>query len=270
MPPAVESVALQTGVTLPYVEQGDRSGVPVLFLHGYTDSHRFFKPLLDHLPETLRALVPTQRGHGEASRPLHGYRPRDFAADAAAFLDALGVERAVVAGESSGGYVAQWLALEWPERVLGLALLSSPRDFLDKPGLGELRRAVSLLEDPVDPEFVREFVAGTVAETLAPELLEALVQEARRVPARVWRATLEGLIRAEVPTERGAIGLPALLVWGDRDTLVARADQEALLGAMPNAKLVVYAGAGHSVAYERPRRCASDVAAFALSAARGP
>jgi len=266
----VESITIDTGVTLPYVEQGDRSGPPVLFLHGYADSWRFFEPLLEHLSPALRALVPTQRGHGDAVRPLHGYRPVDFAADAAALLDAAGARRAVVVGQSSGGYTAQRLALDQPERVLGLVLLGSPRDFRDKPGLAEIRRAVSRLEDPVDPEFVREFVAGTVGGTLSPEQVERLAGESRKMPARVWRATLDGLIGAEVPVEVGEIASPTLLIWGDGDTLVTRSEQHALASAIPGAKLVVYSGAGHSVAWERPRRCASDVAAFARSLAGRP
>ena len=71
---AVDSVALSTGVTLPYVTQGDTSGVPVLLLHGYADSWRFFEPLLAHLPQSVHAYAPTQRGHGDADRPRAGYR----------------------------------------------------------------------------------------------------------------------------------------------------------------------------------------------------
>ena len=55
----VASVVLSTGVTLPYVEQGAVSGVPVLLLHGYADSWRFFEPLLDHLPDSTRSSSAT-------------------------------------------------------------------------------------------------------------------------------------------------------------------------------------------------------------------
>jgi alpha-beta hydrolase superfamily lysophospholipase len=47
--------------------------VPTVLLHGYADSWRFFEPLLDHLPEDVHAYVHTQRGHGDADRPAHGY-----------------------------------------------------------------------------------------------------------------------------------------------------------------------------------------------------
>src|SRR3712207_9373020 len=95
MTTVIESVELPNGVKLPYVEQGDPSGVPVLLLHGITDSWRSFEPVLPYLPASIRAFALTQRGHGDAERPAAGYHPRDFAADVAAFLDSQGLASAV-------------------------------------------------------------------------------------------------------------------------------------------------------------------------------
>src|SRR5918994_40377 len=81
----ITSVELPTGVTLPYVAQGDPAGVPVVLLHGGTDSWRSFQPVLPYLPSSIRAFALTQRGHGDARRPGSGYHPREFAADVAAF-----------------------------------------------------------------------------------------------------------------------------------------------------------------------------------------
>ena len=70
----VRSVTLSSGITLQYAERGQTSGVPVVFLHGVTDSWRSFEPVLDRLPGTVRALAMTQRGHGDSSKPDNGYR----------------------------------------------------------------------------------------------------------------------------------------------------------------------------------------------------
>src|SRR5687768_3405964 len=67
--PAVASAALSTGVTLPFVEQGDPAGMPVVLLHGLTDSWQSFAPVLPFLPASIRAFAVTQRGHGDADRP---------------------------------------------------------------------------------------------------------------------------------------------------------------------------------------------------------
>ena len=85
----IQTAELATGVTLEYTEQGDPSGVPVLLLHGLSDSRRSFERVLPHLPASIRALAVTQRGHGDSGKPESGYTADDFAADAAAFMDAL-------------------------------------------------------------------------------------------------------------------------------------------------------------------------------------
>src|SRR5689334_24781195 len=100
---ATRRVSLPTGVTLEYVEQGSPSGLPVLFAQGLSDSLRSYEPVLPHLLPSIRAIAVSQRGHGDSTRPETGYRVRDFAADLAAFLDAIGVERAVAVGHSMGG-----------------------------------------------------------------------------------------------------------------------------------------------------------------------
>jgi pimeloyl-ACP methyl ester carboxylesterase len=111
---AVQWVRLATGVRVPYGEQGDADGVPVVFLHPYADSHRFFELALPYLPAGIHAFLPTQRGHGDADKPPSGYSLDELSGDLAAFLDAVGVGRAVVVGHSSGGYVAQRFALDHP------------------------------------------------------------------------------------------------------------------------------------------------------------
>jgi len=90
-----KSIVLPGRTRLEYVEQGNSEGFPVVFLHGVTDSWRSRELVLPHLPPWIRALAPSQRGHGESDRPAD-YRARDFAEDIAAFGDALGLDRFVL------------------------------------------------------------------------------------------------------------------------------------------------------------------------------
>ena len=66
----------------------------------------------------------------------------------------------------------------------------------------------------------------------------------------------------EFPGELSRIKVPTLIIWGDRDSIVTKDDIEALLKAIPGAKLVVHPGAGHVLYWEEPERVASDIAAF--------
>jgi non-heme chloroperoxidase len=240
---------------MPYVEQGDPSGTPALLVHAYVDSWRSFETLLGHLPESIRALAPTLRGHGDADKPASGYGLDELTTDLVAFMDDAGVEAAVVVGSSSGGYLAQRLALDVPERVL----IGVPRSLREPPAVLE---EIETLEDPVDAEFVREFVTATASGAVRPDFLQAMIGESVKVPAHVWKAALHGLVDAVPPTETGTIVAPTLIVWGDQDPFLSRADQERLAAAIPGAELAVYEGTGHLVHWEEPERVASEVADF--------
>jgi non-heme chloroperoxidase len=260
---AVKSIELPNRVKLPYVEQGDPSGAPLLLVHGYAGSWRDFEPVLLHLPESIRAFALTQRGHGDASRPTTGYRPHDFAADLAAFMDALHLEAAVIAGGSSGGFVVRHFAINHPQRTLGLVFLGSPATLRGNRSVQELwDSTISKLTDPVDPGFVREFLESTIDRPVPQAFVESMVQKSLKVPARVWRATLEGLLEDDSLSELDKIKAPTLIVWGDQDAFLPRADQEALAAAITGSRLLMYPGAGHTFYWEEPARVASDLVAF--------
>lgn len=263
MAPEIKSVELPTGVTLQYVQQGDPSGVPVLFLHGLSDSWHSFELVLPCLPEFIRAFALTQRGHGDSSRPEAGYRFHDFAADVVAFMDALGLETAVVVGHSLGSTIARRFALDHPGRSLGLVLVASFASFTTNPVAQQLwDEVVSEMDDPVDPVFVREFQESTIARPVPQSFLETVVQESLKLPARVWRATVSGSLQDDFSEESGRIEAPTLLVWGDRDGMVSRDDQVKQTAAITGSWLVVYSGTGHAVHWEEPDRFASDLVNF--------
>jgi non-heme chloroperoxidase len=263
MTPVLKSVELRNGVRLPYVEQGDPSGIPVLLLHGATDSWHSFEGVLPHLPPSIRAFALSQRGHGDADRPAEGYRPEDFAADVAAFVDTLELGPAVIAGHCMGSSVAQRFAIDHPGRTLGLVLAGSFATMRGNPAVVELwDSAVSQLTDPIDPGFALEFQQSTIARPVPPALLDTVVRESLKVPARVWRAVIEALLEADFSGELGRIEAPTLIVWGDQDAICSRDDQVALATAIAGSQLVVYTGVGHALHWEEPGHFAADLVAF--------
>src|SRR5262245_60265856 len=258
-----KSVQLPTGVRLPYVEQGDPSGVPMVLLHGVTDSWHSFELVLPHLPEWIHAFALTQRGHGDADRPATGYRTRDYAADVAAFVDAVGHQPAIIVGHSMGGTNAQRFAIDHPEHTRGLVLVGSFPSYKSNVAVAEFwESVVSGLTDPIDPSIAREFQEGTLAQPVPPTFLDTAVAESLKVPARVWRASFEGFFEDDCVAELGKITAPTLIVWGDRDALCTRRDEVALLAAIANSRLIVYEGAGHGAHWEEPQRFARDLVAF--------
>lgn len=248
-------VRLTTGVTLRYSVQG--TGAPVVLLHPWTESRGCFDRLLPLLPGTIRAYAVDQRGHGDADKPATGYALADYADDVVAFLDAMDLPSAVLVGSSSGGYVAQRVAVDHPDRVAGLVLVGAPRSLHGRPAFAD---EVDRLTDPVDPEWVRASLAWFPLHHPVPDwYLADRVADGARTPARVWQQALAGLTEAPPPTETGTITAPTVIIWGERDDLLPRTDADLLAAAIPNAHLVIYEDTGHLVLWECPDRVAHDL-----------
>jgi len=253
-------VDLSTGVSVAFVRQGDRAGPPVLLLHAWGESLRCFDRLVPLMPPSFHLLAIDQRGHGDAGKPPDGYDLASLGEDIEAFMDAVGLTSAVLVGSSSGGYVAQQVAMRSPERVAGLVLLGSPRSLRGRPQFAD---EVERLRDPVDPAWVRTFL-GTfpLLHDVPRWYFEDRVSDAVRIPAIVWRRSLAGLVSSPAPIEAGTIAAPTLILWGDHDGLLPREDQLALESAIPNSRLVVYEGVGHLILWEQPECVAADLTGF--------
>ncbi|GAB4198928.1 MAG: alpha/beta hydrolase [Roseiflexaceae bacterium] len=256
---------LATGVRLSYAECGDQNGPTVLLLHGYTDSWFSFSRLLPLLAPELRLIAPDQRGHGDSERPVSGYSMAHYAADALALLDVLGQHEAIVVGHSMGSFIAQAIALAAPERVRGLVLIGSATTARN-PGVLGLRDAVAELSDPVPEAFAREFQASTIHHPVPAPFLDRVVAESLKLPARVWQAALDGLLDADQAAQLGQIRAPALILWGDQDSVFPREEQDLLAAALPAARLEIYSDTGHGLHWERPAQCAKDVLEFIRNA----
>ena len=155
---------LSTGVRLPYVTHGNPAGLPLIFLYGATDSWRSFAWLLPHLPRDFYSVPFTQRGHGDADKPIAGYRSHDFAAACAALLDELQFEKAVLVGHSMESLIAQRFALNYPARLAGLVLMGPLATCRNNPVIEELWEGA--IVDLEDPALAHEFQISTLAQAV--------------------------------------------------------------------------------------------------------
>lgn len=261
--PVVRSIDLPTGVTLEYAEQGRPDGIPVVLLHGYTDSRHSWNLVLPRLPPRYRVFAITQRGHGESSKPADGYRVADFAGDVAAFLEAKRIDRAIIVGHSMGSMVAQQFTIENPEQVQALVLTGAFYTRPNHPVLVDFwNQAVSKLPDQVDPQFVLDFQTSTVTKPLDPAFFATILGETGRVPGFVWRNAFREFLRTDLTAGVGSITAPTLIIWGDQDAFSVRDDQDSLVSRIRGAKLLTYEGIGHAANWEVPERFARDLIGF--------
>ena len=263
--PQFADVRLVTGVRLRYLEQGDPAGSPVILLHGLSDSWFSFSRILPGLSPAHRVYALDLRGHGDSDRPHGGYGPGVMATDVIAFMDTLGIRRATLVGHSMGSLVALQAAVAAPDRIARLALVGSATTVRNDVML-ELQRNLAAVSDPVPADFVMAFQASTIHRPVPAGFLVRVVSESRKAPARVWRAALEGLLETERFAGLPRADIPSLLIWGDRDALFSRAEQQALVDALPVSSLRVYRETGHAPHWERPKEVVRDLERFLRSA----
>ncbi|HEV8389481.1 MAG TPA: alpha/beta hydrolase, partial [Dongiaceae bacterium] len=257
-----QSIRLLSGLTLYYVEQGPANAMPVILLHGFPDSLLSYEPVLAHLPISVRAIALSQRGSGNSDKPAAGYHPRDLAADLADFMRQRAIPRAVVVGHGMGALVAQSFALDFPERVAGLALIGTFRTQSDNAELAEIIGALDEMTDPIDLGFVRAVQASSAARPLDEEFFATVVAEGARLPIGIWRGAMREVAAYDDFAQLSRIAAPTILYWGERDGFSTYEQQQEIASQISGAELRVYAGAGHSLHWEEPKRFAADLANF--------
>ena len=262
MPTTLRHVRLPGGLKSEYAEQGPRGGPALLLLHGITDTWRSFEPVLPWLPPDWHVISMTQRGHGGSSA-VTSYRTRDFADDAASLVATLGLLPVLVVGHSMGAVNAMRMAIDHPTAVRGVVAAGGFASFSDKPGLVDfIQDHVLTLGEQVPRELAESFQHDTVAGAVAPGLLETMVDECLRTPAATWRGAFAALLEDDFSTEVHKIEVPVLLPWGDADAFSPDSDQQRLQRQLPRATRAVYAGVGHALHWELPRRFADDLIRF--------
>jgi len=255
------TVRLSTGPRVHYAEHGDPHGEPTVFLHGWPASWFSFSRVIPLLGRHFHAFVLDQRGFGDSERPEGGYRIEHFAADVVAFLDALSIDRATIVGHSFGSFVTRQVAIAQPDRVARIVLIGTGV-FAGTPAVRQAEAAVLDLDDPMPMEFARDFQSSTAYAPLPEPFFERIVAESLKLPARLWRAVLEGLLAYDDMAELGRIITLTLLIWGEHDALFPRDHQDRLVVAIRGAKLRIYEGIGHCPNWECPERVAADLQAF--------
>jgi pimeloyl-ACP methyl ester carboxylesterase len=213
------------------------------------------------LPASFHVFAIDQRGHGDSDRPASGYTMADLSDDAVAFMDAMGITRATVVGHSMGSFVAQRVAITAPERVSRLVLVGSATTAINDV-VRALQAEVGKLPEVMPPEFVREFQTSMISAPAPQSFMDGVISETHKVPTRVMRGALDGLLASGDSARLGSIRAPTLVIWGDRDAVFGRDEQLELYRSIGGAELQSYPGIGHSPHWEAPDRFVNDLLGF--------
>jgi pimeloyl-ACP methyl ester carboxylesterase len=249
--PAPRRSLLVQGLAANYVETG--AGTPLVLIHGAGGSADVWAEQAP-LAAFARLLALDLPGHGPGGGSGRGSVAAyaDWLED---FLDALGLDRAVVLGHSMGGAVAQWLALERPERFAGLILLSTAARLRVMP------RILELLRD--QPPAGRSLVASLA---YSPATLPGTVTHADRLlaetPPPVVFADFVACDRFDVRERLPTLAVPTLVIVGRDDRLTPPKLAAALTAAIGGAHLAEVPDAGHYPQLEQPAAVNALVRSF--------
>lgn len=248
-----------SGARIHWQEQG--TGTPLLLIMGAAYSSNLWYPAIGDLATRHRVIWFDNRGTGESqATPVASIS--DMAADAAAVLDAAGVDKAHVYGVSLGGVVAQQFALENPERTLSLVLGCTGILTADKPRAPKALRLFLYL-----PRSLRLAIGkkGSYGPACPPDKVvkDQAVLRADKTD-KVGLIAQQDALRAYSVTHAQIAGLtmPALVLHGTTDSVVKPEWGAELARTLPHARLVTYEGAGHNFLVAAGDQANAEVLAF--------
>ena len=242
--------SLQVAENSLFYARSPEDGQATVLIHGAGGSHLHWPASLRRIPGAAVHAIDLP-GHGR-SEGAGRQCVEDYAAVVLGFLDALGLQRAILIGHSMGGAIAQTVALSAPQRVAGLVLIGTGARLRVAPAI------LSGLEQDFDQtvRLLSEWIWGPGTEP-------ALVAEGRRQMLAVGSAVLLGDFlacdRFDVREQVGGIVAPTLAITGSEDRMTPPRFGRWLTDHIPGARFVLVEGAGHMAALERPEEVAAAV-----------
>lgn len=254
------------GLATTFYEGGPTDRPTIVLLHGYSADRHVWVRFAARLVRDFHVVIPDLAGHGASPFVAgSGYSAPAQAARVAALLDALGVDRAHLLGNSMGGFVAASYAVAYPARTLTLGLCDAagltPTEASDADRLFEQGHNPFLLDHV--GQFA-DFYALTMAR---PPFVPGFVAHAIAADYVRRRASLAEIfgdfyLQDVLDDRLGEITAPTWVVWGAEDRIVHPAHAAVWAEGLRDATVTTYDGVGHMPMVEIAKRCAGDYREF--------
>jgi 3-oxoadipate enol-lactonase len=242
------------GVKIFYDTYG--SGSPIVFLHPWTTNGYIWYFQIFSFARTNQVAAIDHRGHGRSDKPKGGYSIPSHASDVAAVLDALKIDHAILVGNSIGGMIAMQFALDNPNRVKGLFILSSGTGL----GAGMPKEVSEGFKTNYETTF-GALLDGTISAKTRrerPEIVEVMKSHflvESNFPRHVFDSSFadpEGVFNWNITDRLSSIKAPTVVYAGSEDQATPVAANQLLADKIPGAKLNVISDVGHFFQLEKP------------------
>ncbi|MGC8874441.1 MAG: alpha/beta fold hydrolase [Chloroflexia bacterium] len=228
-------------------------GKPVVFLHGWLGSWRYWMPTMEELADRYRAYALDLWGFGDSEKPGEGYRIEEYTEQVAAFLASMGIAQASFVGHSLGGVVALYLALTQAVRVEKLVLVATPVHGAALSGMVKLLR--SPLGRLAGARTLMDLWMRSLKRVSAPwaEMYEEIVEDTAKVDHWAVLESLTSLLELDLRSALNRLYAHTLVVFGSRDEFVDPHQANLFAdGRVPVAQVVVLDGCRHFPFLEEP------------------
>jgi 3-oxoadipate enol-lactonase len=228
------------------------SGKPIVLVHAFPLDGRMWQTTAQGLASRCRVIAPDMRGFGASDLGKGDHSIADMADDIAELLDNLGIAQAIVGGLSMGGYVSLAFAVRHRQRLERL-ILADTRATADSDAVRAGRaNAIEL----ASKQGVAVLVERQIASLLSPDASEALHDLVRNLGKQSQEGVCAGIRalrdRPDRQAELAAIRCPTLVIVGKEDTISPPVEVVGMANAIPGARVVEIAGAGHLSNLENP------------------
>lgn len=267
-----EQLARSGNVTLSYSVEGDGDEAVLLIMGLGGRAADWGSTFPSALARRYRVIRFDNRGVGRSPKATGGYSLSDLAKDATAVLDAEGVQRAHVVGYSMGGMIAQLIALEHPDRVERLVLVSThfggPQCVAPTPAAMRLFDPDQMVAQGRDAESILRISMGVLTGEgfldRSPQALAFMVGNVRAAPTHpaAFMAQMQAIIGSDRSSLVRNIAKPTLVVHGTQDELVPVGNGHLLHERIPRSRLELFDGVGHMPMLEVPERLSEVVMSF--------
>jgi 3-oxoadipate enol-lactonase len=241
-------------------------GKPLVLVHGLADDHRAWRRSLSDLMLRHRVILYDLRGHGETTLGLPDGTLGQLGSDLIALVDALGIERADLAGFSLGGTIAMRVGIDHPERV-GRLVLVATSSRVGRSAAEWYRHRVEMVAngDPRLHETLDRDTADVYAES--PSELEEglLIRRQSTADPRGYGnacAAMAALHTAPLDPELARISASTLIVASDKDRHCPPKAAEIIAAGIRGSRLEIIDGAGHPIPVEKSRELAHLINSF--------
>jgi non-heme chloroperoxidase len=249
------------------------TGSPIVFIHGWSMSGRFFQRQLEHFAGTHHVIIPDLRGHGRSEKVTSGHTVPQYAADLHAILGQLSVERPILVGWSMGAMIAyEYLRSFGSGSVAGLVIVDQPpSDFawdgyefgvITLDTLREMNEQLQLDQAAVVAEFTELMLHDPDEPTMA-----WMGQEILQVPPVIASTILVDQTLRDYREFLPRVDVPTLVLFGEDDKLTSPRAGQYIADQIPGARLQTFPNSSHCPFWEESDAFNRAVAAFAEKAA---